>query len=185
MMVYRYPARALAGDYVRAVAGLGIGLGVLLSAPLSPAIVAIFGGCSAVFGYFAYKTLQRNLTRVAVTDTEICDVSFRTRVMAWQELQGLKLKYFGTKRQARAEGGFMQLKLKGGGQSLSYDSSMDGFDYVAWRAAKAIRENGYSMDPTSAGNLLSLGVDADQETPPPDALGPDASGPDAPGTERG
>ena len=170
-MVHRYPARALAGDYIRAAAGLAVGLGVLLSTPLSPAIVTIFGSWSALFGYFAFRTVQRNVTRVAVTDTEICDVGLRTRVMAWADLQWLKLRYFGTKRQARAEGGFMQLKLKGGGRSLTYDSGMEGFDYVAWRAAKAIRDNGFSMDPTSAGNLLSLGVDADQESPPPEASG--------------
>ena len=170
-MVHRYPARALAGDYIRAVAGLAVGLGVLLSTPLSPAIVTIFGSWSALFGYFAFRTVQRNVTRVAVTDTEIRDVGLRTRVMAWADLQWLKLRYFGTKRQARAEGGFMQLKLKGGGRSLTYDSGMEGFDYVAWRAAKAIRDNGFSMDPTSAGNLLSLGVDADQESPPPEASG--------------
>ncbi len=170
-MVHRYPARALAGDYIRAVAGLAVGLGVLLSTPLSPAIVTIFGSWSALFGYFAFRTVQRNVTRVAITDTEICDVGLRTRVMAWADLQWLKLRYFGTKRQARAEGGFMQLKLKGGGRSLTYDSGMEGFDYVAWRAAKAIRDNGFSMDPTSAGNLLSLGVDADQESPPPEASG--------------
>ena len=52
--------------------------------------------------------------------------------------------------------------------TLTYDSGIDGFDFLAWRAAKAIRENGLSIDPTSAGNLLSLGVDADQETPPPE-----------------
>lgn len=167
MMVCRYPARALAGDYLRAGAGLAVGLGVLLSTPLSPAIVAIFGSWSALFGFFAYRTVQRHLTRVAITDTEICDAGLRTRVMAWGDLQWLKLRYFGTKRQTRAEGGFMQLKLKGRGRSLTYDSGMEGFDYVAWRAAKALRENGLSMDPTSAGNLLSLGVDADQETPPP------------------
>ncbi len=170
-MVHRYPARALAGDYIRAAAGLAVGLGVLLSTPLSPAIVTIFGSWSALFGYFAFRTVQRNVTRVAITDTEICDVGLRTRVMAWADLQWLKLRYFGTKRQARAEGGFMQLKLKGGGRSLTYDSGMEGFDYVAWRAAKAIRDNGFSMDPTSAGNLLSLGVDADQESPPPEASG--------------
>ena len=171
MKVYRYPGRALAGDYVRAGAGLVVGVGVLLSTPLSPVIVGVFGSWTALFGYFAYRTIQRNLTRVAVTETEICDVGFRTRVMAWGDLQWLKLRYFGTKRQARTQGGFMQLKLRGGGRSLIYDSGMEGFDYVAWRAAKAIRENGFSMDPTSAGNLLSLGVDADQETPPPEASG--------------
>ena len=88
--------------------------------------------------------------------------------MAWGDLQRLKLRYFGTKRQTRAEGGFMQLKLKGGGRSLTYDSGIEGFDFLAWRAAKALRENGHSVDPTSAGNLSSLGVDADQETPPPE-----------------
>ena len=171
MIVYRYPARALAGDYVRAGAGLAVGLGVLLSTPLSPAIVVIFGSWSALFGYFAFRTVQRNVTRVAVTDTEICDVGLRTRVMAWADLQWLKLRYFGTKRQERSRGGFMQLKLKGGGRSFTYDSGIEGFDYLAWRAAKAIRDNGLSMDPTSAGNLLSLGVDADRETPPPEASG--------------
>lgn len=65
----------------------------------------------------------------------------------------------------------MQLKLKGGGRSFIYDSGIEGFDYLAWRAAKAIRDNGLSMDPASAGNLLSLGVDADRETPPPEASG--------------
>lgn len=169
MMVHRYPGRALAGDYIRAGAGLAVGLGVLLSTPLSPAIVAIFGSWSVLFGLFAFRTVERNLTRVATTDTEICDVGFRTRVLAWRDLQRLKLRYFGTKRQTRAEGGFMQLKLKGGGRSLTYDSGIEGFDFLAWRAAKAIRENGLSIDPTSAGNLLSLGVNADQETPPPEA----------------
>ena len=167
MTVYRYPARALAGDYIRAGAGLAVGLGVLLSTSLSPAIVAIFGSWSVLFGLFAFRTVERTLTRVAITDTEICDVGLRTRVLAWGDLQRLKLRYFGTKRQTRAEGGFMQLKLKGGGRTLTYDSGIDGFDFLAWRAAKAIRENGLSIDPTSAGNLLSLGVDADQETPPP------------------
>lgn len=170
-MVYRYPGRALAGDYVRAGAGLAVGLGVLLSTPLSPAIVVIFGSWSALFGYFAFRTVQRTVTRVAVTDTEICDVGLRTRVMTWADLQWLKLRYFGTKRQERSRGGFMQLKLKGGGRSFIYDSGIEGFDYLAWRAAKAIRDNGLSMDPASAGNLLSLGVDADRETPPPEASG--------------
>ena len=62
----------------------------------------------------------------------------------------------------------MQLTLKGGGRSFTFESSMDGFRYVAWRAAKAMRENGQSVDPTSAGNLLAIGLDADGEKPPPE-----------------
>ena len=169
MTVHRYPGRALAGDYVRALAGLAVGLGVLLSAPPSTVTVAIFGSWTALFGYFACRTVQRSMTRVAITETEIRSAGFRTHVMAWRDLQRLKLRYFGTKRQSRTQGGFMQLKLKGRGPSLTYDSGLDGFDYVTWRAAKAIRENGLSVDETSAGNLLSLGLDAGRETPPPTA----------------
>ena len=119
-MVYRYPARALTGDYLRAGAGLAVGLGVLLSTTLSPAIVVIVGSWSALFGLFAFRTVQRNVTKVAVTDTELCDVGLRTRVLAWADLHRLKLRYFGTKKQERSQGGFMQrseiliLAAKGG-----------------------------------------------------------------------
>ena len=61
----------------------------------------------------------------------------------------------------------MQLTLKGGGTSITFESSLAGFDYITWRASKAARENGLSMDPTSAGNLLAIGLDADGESPPP------------------
>ncbi len=171
MKVYRYSGRSLAGDYLRAAIGLAVGLGVSISAPEGPVILVVFGGVTALFAYFAYRTVQRHITRVAVTDKEIRDNGFGTRVMAWSDLQRIKLRYFGTKRQQRSSSGFMQLKMRGGRTSLTYDWSLDGFDYIAWRAAKALRENGLSMDPASAGNLLTMGLDADGEMPPPDAAG--------------
>ena len=171
MKVYRYSVRSLAGDYLRAASGLAVGLGIALSVSESPVVLAIFGGVAALFGYFAYRTVQRHLTRVAVTDREIYDAGFGTRVMAWKNLQRIKLRYFGTKRQQRGGSGFMQLTLKDGATSLTYDWSLDGFDYIAWRAAKAMRDNGVSMDPASAGNLLTMGLDADGKMPPPDPVG--------------
>ncbi len=171
MRVYRYPGRALAGDYLRATVGLCVGLGVILFVAPSPAIILIFGGLACLFGLDGFRTVLRQLTRVAVTDAEICNTGLGTRVMAWGDLRRIKLRYFGTRRQERERGGFMQLTLKGGGASLTYDSGLEGFDYVAWRAAKALRENGRAIDPTSAENLLTLGLDADGEMPPPDAAG--------------
>lgn len=167
MRIYRYPPRALAGDYIRAAAGLTVGLGVMLSVSPTPAIIAIFGGLTCIFGFFGYRTLQRHVVKVAVTDDEICNAGFRARTMAWSDLEKLKLRYYGTKKQQRGSSGFMQMTLAGGGASFSYESSLAGFRYIAWRAAKAIRENGGSVDPTSAGNLLAIGLDADGERPPP------------------
>ncbi len=171
MKVYRYSGRSLAGDYLRAAIGLAVGLGVSISAPEGPVILFLFGGVTALFAYFAYRTVHRHMTRVAVTDEAIRDTGFGTRVMAWSDLQRIKLRYFGTKRQQRSSSGFMQINMRDSRTSLTYDWSLNGFDHIAWRAAKALRENGVSMDSASAGNLLTMGFDADGEMPPPDAAG--------------
>jgi hypothetical protein len=147
---------------------MSLGFGVLLSVPPTPAIIVIFGSVAGLFSLFGLRTVQRHVTKVAVTDVEICNAGFGTRTLCWRDLGQVKLRYYGTKRQERGQSGFMQLMLKGGGKSLTYDSGLEGFKYIAWRAAKAARENEVSVDPTSAGNLLALGLDADGEAPPPE-----------------
>ena len=71
MTVYSYPLNSLVGDYLRAALGAAIGLGVLLTTPLTTTIVVIFGGLFALFAVFALRTLQRQMTRVAVSDAAI------------------------------------------------------------------------------------------------------------------
>lgn len=170
MNVFRYPPKTLVGDYVRAGVGLGVGLGVLATVPPSPAIVVVFGGLSALFGVFGLRTVKRHVTEVAVGEAGIRAQGLGTAAVPWPELEALKLRYYGTRRQrTRGEGeGFMQLTLRGGGTSLTLESSVEGFEYIAWRAAKAARDKGLSLDPTSAGNLLDIGIDADAEQPPPE-----------------
>ncbi len=170
MNVFRYPVRSLVGDYLRASVGLAVGLSVLASAPGSVMVVVIFGGLTALFVGFAYRTLQRHLLRVALTAEAIHGTGLATRELPWAKLDLVKLRYFGTRRQRKREagGGFMQLTLEGAGASLTLESSIEGFDYIAWRAAKAARENGVGLDPASAGNLLELGIDADEDGPPPE-----------------
>ena len=170
MNVFRYPPKTLVGDYIRSAVGLAVGLGVLASAPSSVTVIVIFGALSTLFLAFSYRTVQRHLLRIAITNDEICSTGFGTRVMPWQALDRLKLRYYGTRRQRNREagGGFMQLTLAGAGASLTLESSITGFEYIAWRAAKAARENGVGLDPTSAGNLLDLGIDADADQPAPE-----------------
>ena len=170
MNVFRYPVRSLVGDYLRAGIGLAVGLGVLASAPASVLVVVIFGGLTALFGGFAYRTLRRHLLRVAVTTEMIRGTGLGTRELPWGKLGQLKLRYYGTRRQRNREdrGGFMQLTLEGAGASLTLESSIEGFEYIAWRAAKAARETGIDLDPASAGNLLELGIDADEDGPAPE-----------------
>ena len=162
MTVYRYPKRALIGDYVRSAVGLGVGLGVLITAPAAPAIVVIFGGLTVLFLVFGFRTVQRHLVQVAVTGDGIGAVGLITRAIPWQALEELTLRYYGTRRQRReGSGGFFQLTLRGGGTSVRLESSIEGFDDIVRQAVIAAQANGVSVDPTSAGNLLDLGVDAD------------------------
>ncbi len=172
MNIFRYPVRSLTGDYLRAGVGLAVGLSVLGSAPASVTVVVIFGGLTVLFLGFAYRTLRRHLIRVAVTDDAIRGSGLGHRELTWDKLDSVKLRYFGTRRQRQREagggGGFMELTLAGAGASLTLESSIEGFEYIAWRATKAARENGVGLDPASAGNLLELGIDADEDGPAPE-----------------
>jgi hypothetical protein len=170
MKVVRYPVKALLADYFRAGIGLSVGLGVLVSVPPSPVILLVFGGLSAVFGVFGFRTLRRHVTTISIGDAAIGSQGLGACTLPWHELEMLKLRYYGSRRQrSRGEGeGFMQLTLCGAGASLTLESSVEGFEYIVWRAAKAARDNRVALDQTSAGNLLDIGIDADAEEPAPD-----------------
>ncbi|WP_119167313.1 hypothetical protein [Algihabitans albus] len=171
---YRYPPRALVGDYIRSGVGTTFGLLIVASNPNSPWVLGIFGILTAAFAVFGLRTLRQQMTQVAVTPEAVFVKHIGTRELPWQALQQVKLRFYGTRRQARGErvsgGGFLELTLRGNGKKLKFDSNLMGFKDVAWHAARAARENNLSLDPTTAGNLLDIGVDADSETPRPRPL---------------
>lgn len=169
---YRYPPNRLVGDYLRAGVGVAFGLAVLLAADeVGWVMGAIFGGLALAFGLFGLRTLRQHLTEVAVNEEGIFTRGPRgTRALPWGELQGLRLRYFGSHRQRKSQsGGFLELTLYGTGQKLKLESSISGFRDIAWWATRAARRNGLSLDPATAGNFLAIGIDADAETPRPTA----------------
>ena len=68
MLEFRYPSRALVGDWLRTACGLAIGLGVLLFTPPVLWRLLVFGGIVALFGYFGWRTLERQLQRLLLSD---------------------------------------------------------------------------------------------------------------------
>ncbi len=165
MKIVRYPIKSLAADYFRAGTGLIVGLGVMVTAPPGPIVFLVFGGISAIFGVFGYRTLRRHFTAISVGDDAIGSRALGVVALPWHDLERLKLRYYGSRRQrARGEGeGFMQLTLSGAGATLTLESSLEGFEDIAWRATKAARDNRIALDETTAGNLLDLGIDAHGE----------------------
>lgn len=168
MRQLRYPPRLLYGDYLRSVAGLFVGLGALIAVPPSLPVVAIFGSLAGLFAVFGLRTLHRHRLRVAVTEEAIACRGAVTKVIAWRDLDEVKLRYFGSRRSKwrPAGSGFMQLTLKGGGTGMTFESTIEGFDWLAGRAAVALRARGLEFDPATATNLIDLGIDPDDPGTP-------------------
>lgn len=175
MIELAYPSRVLVGDWLRTLCGLAIGLGVLIFVPWTLWILLIFGALTLLFGYFGLRTLERQLQRIAFGEEGLIVQDWRRRLIPWSELSQLRLRFYGTRRQHRRmkegedpTGGFLEMRLAGGRTRVTFDSALPGFALLAWRAARAARERRLGLDPVTAGNLLTLGVDPDQDTSPPE-----------------
>ena len=181
MTVYRYPVKSVIGDYLRAAAGLILSLGVLLSGPLPWFVTAIFAGLTILFLVFGLRTVQRQYLEVWLDERGIATQvrparnsgsdGYFPRRLSWQELSEVKLRYFGTRRSRQKDdnsgSGFMQLTLSGSSNpktSMSFESSLEGFSAITAKAAEAARTINLGVDPATAGNLLTLGIDIDTES---------------------
>lgn len=181
MRELRYPPRVLVGDYLRSAAGLFVGLGVLLAVPPNLPVGIIFGSTAALFAVFGLRTAHRHLLRVAVSEDGIACRGLATKAIPWREIAIVKLRYFGARRSKwRPLGsGFMQLTLKGSKSgAMTFESTLEDFDWLAGRAAAAMRARGLPLDPATASNLIDLGIDPqgapenDRDGGPPDGCQP-------------
>lgn len=156
MNSYSYPLRSLLPDYARGAAGLLIGGGGGLLAPSTPHTVIIFGGLTALFLLFTLRTISRHRAQIEVTDESITMTGLGAKILNWKDLTHVKLRYYSTRRN-RSEG-WMTLKLGGSGKRIALDSALDGFDAIAARSVRAIRENDIAIDETTLANFAALGL---------------------------
>ena len=168
MSVHRYPMRALAGDYARAGAGMGLSLMPLLFVTPGPGMFAILGGLATLFFVFGLRTWRRQLTRVEVTEEGITtQASARPAArisIPWHGLSGLKLRFYSPQR--NREQGWLQLSLVAGDDILRIDSDLEDVDTGARRAAAAARANGLALEPATISNLGVLGLTVAPDAPP-------------------
>lgn len=160
--VLRYPPAALIGDYARAVAGLVLTALPLSLLPLgllriSPWVTWPLGACALLFALFGARTAQRQFTRVTVDEEGLRSDGPFGAALRWDELSGLKLRYYATRR--GRDDGWMQGALRGPRGTVRLDSALEGFDAVIERAAAAARRNGVTLTPVTEDNLLALGID--------------------------
>jgi hypothetical protein len=153
---HAYPASAMVGDYLRAAAGL-VPAGVLFAtAPVGTVPGVIIGGFAAVFAVFGLRTMLRHGTRLEMTDTELRAHGASRRTIAWAKLDRMKLAYYSTRRDRRS--GWMQLELGAGGDRVTLDSRIAGFDRLVRRAAEVAVRRGIALSEATVANLEALGL---------------------------
>jgi hypothetical protein len=166
----RYPPGTLVGDYLRTAFGVGVGASVLAVNPVGWPLGVSVGGLTLLFAGFGARTVLRQLTRVDLSAGGLSQRALATRELAWDEVTAVRLRYYGSKRERKAEGGFYQLKLRAPGGRLSFESSLTGFDYLVWRAGAAARANALALDTATIVNMQAFGIDADGDLAPPPGI---------------
>lgn len=160
MTRYRYPPRALLGDYLRAGGGLGITAGPALFLPTATPVTVMLGALAVLFGIFGLRAALRQFTVVEMSDDAIVVAGAGGKRMAWRDVQRLRLDYYSTRRDDRR--GWMQMKISGTGGQIRVDSALDGFARLAGEAMAAAATHGIEMTETTRSNFNALGV-----APPP------------------
>lgn len=159
--VMRYPSGVLLGDYARATVGLLLTALPLALVPVTPWIAVPLALCALLFAVFAARTLQRQMTRVTMDAQGVRAEGPLGAAIRWDELSGLRLRYYATRR--GRDDGWMQAVLAGSGTRIRVDSTLDGFDALIERAVEAAARNGVALSPVTVDNLLALGIDPPED----------------------
>lgn len=187
MNAYQYPVKELMSDYIRAGLGVFVPFGLILFTDLLPLVFYIMAALIVLFGIYGLRTGLRQATVLTIDDVGVRQEgplgAIFDRRIRWAEMRDFRLRYYSTRRDRT--GGWMQMILRSqdskaegnvggaGGDSrgpIRIDSSLPGFDDIVRQVYDAAQEHGLSIDPTSATNLVSMGMgDGD---PPPRSVDP-------------
>ena len=158
MSRHHYPPSALIPDYLRAVAGLLLSGGPLLLADPSLLMIYVLAGLATLFSLYGLRTLVRHMWRLEVTENGVTAAGPFGGSVRWDELSALQLRYFSTRRD-RTDG-WMQLKLRGGNDTLRIESALSDFAVVVARAAGEAERRGLALNESTRANLATLGIGA-------------------------
>lgn len=153
-MELAYRTAPLLADYGRALGGLALALlPLLLLEPPWPVRLGLLA-LAALFAAFLAQTRQRHRARLRLTQDGLTLLGSPGGQVAWGELDGLRLRWFGGHRPG-AGAGWLELELMGGGGRLVVTSALERFDEVLARAVDAAERRGIELEPATRANALA------------------------------
>jgi len=153
--LYTYDRRRLVGDYLRCGLGLLITAGPVVVLRLNDVVAIILLAIGSLCAVLMVQTAYRHRQRLHVSPSGICILPGGGEI-PWQELAGLRLGYYSTRRDG--ERGWMQLNLRSDLVRLVVDSRLVGFRELVEQAADAAHRNGLCLDAATRENLRGLNL---------------------------
>jgi hypothetical protein len=119
-------------------------------------MAVVLAALAALFLVYCARGVIRQYCRVECDEAGIRISGMVRRAIRWESLQELRVRYYTTRRDG--ESGWMQLELRGDGQRIVVDSSLNSFPALAAICVCRFRSTGRELDGISRTNLASLGV---------------------------
>lgn len=151
MSLHFYPLRSLLADYARAVLGVGVTLVPIIVSGEFGIVTWILLAVMAVFVVYGVRTALRQFTRIEVSEIGIRALGPFGRAITWDDMGGIALRYYSTRRDRQK--GWLQLKVKGPGGSISLDSQIEDFETILKAAMREAEARDIAPDPTTQENL--------------------------------
>ncbi len=153
---YRYPPRALVGDYLRSACGLILTAGPLFLGDILLSVRIILIVVAFLFLAFGLRTFVRQAVTVEMRDRGILVRGPLGRGIEWRDLDDMRLSFFSTRRDR--ETGWMQLRLSAGKTRIRLDGALDGFREIAAAATEAARARKLELNAATVENLMAIGI---------------------------
>ena len=156
--IHRWPTPSLTGDLVRGVLATGVAFLFLLVSPIGS--IAFWGmlGLTILFALYLMTSVSRMTSVVEVGDEgiKLSGGLFGRRQIPWARLEKFELRYFPLSRDRTR--GWMDLKLSGGGQTITIDDRLDRFGEVLARAWAGARKADVGISDATHHNLTAAGI---------------------------
>jgi hypothetical protein len=152
-----YAPATLRWEAGKGIAGAAVGVGILLGLDPAAWIAVPLALVCVLLGLYALQQARRFGVRYEVTPKAATRIQGQRReTIAWRELDGFRLHFYGFGKQERT--GTLEVLLTGGGRRIKADSALDHFPTLLAHAAQAARTRGLTLDPTTQSNLEHLGL---------------------------
>lgn len=159
--IFRYSLKSLMGDYIRSGVGLaltGLPASQLPSSSVGFWLLSVLG---LLFVSLAVHTIQRQITRIVMTDETIGGTRARNTIK-WSNIREVNLAYFSTRTDRK--NGWMQLTIACAQRKLRLDSRIDGFHTIAAAVLDHTRHSNVLLSVTSSSNFEALGLNQSSHT---------------------